>query len=91
MEEASGRYRFLVFNHKTYPNLIALFDELGVESYDTDMSFGVSINQRRMGELAGTNLDTVFAQRSNLFKPGFLLMLRDILRFNREAEGRRTS
>ena len=33
-----------------------------------------------------TNLDTVFAQRSNLFKPGFLLMLRDILRFNREAE-----
>ena len=76
---------FLVFNHKTYPNLIALFDELEVESYDTDMSFGVSINQGEL-EWAGTNLDTVFAQRSNLFKPGFLLMLSDILRFNREAE-----
>lgn len=76
---------FLVFNHKTYPNLIAFFDELGVESYDTDMSFGVSINKGQL-EWAGTNLDTVFAQRANLFKPGFLMMLRDILRFNREAE-----
>ncbi|WMW82476.1 FAD-dependent oxidoreductase [Undibacterium cyanobacteriorum] len=76
---------FLVFNRKTYPNLIALFDELGVESYDTDMSFGVSINGGEL-EWAGTNLDTVFAQRLNLLKPSFLLMLRDILRFNRDAE-----
>jgi predicted NAD/FAD-binding protein len=76
---------FLVFNHQTYPNLIALFNELGVEIYDTDMSFGVSVNDGQI-EWAGTNLNTVFAQRSNLFSIPFINMLRDILRFNREAE-----
>lgn len=76
---------FLVFNHKTYPNLIALFDELGIESYDTDMSFGVSVNDGQI-EWAGTNLNTVFAQRSNLLSIPFINMLRDILRFNKEAE-----
>lgn len=76
---------FLVFNEKTYPNLIALFAELDVESYATDMSFGVSLNDGKL-EWAGTNLDTVFAQRKNLFSPGFLRMLAEILRFNRDAE-----
>nr|WP_315486173.1 FAD-dependent oxidoreductase [uncultured Undibacterium sp.] len=76
---------FLVFNDKTYPNLIALFKELDVASYATDMSFGVSLDNARL-EWAGTNLDTVFAQRKNLFSLGFLLMLKDILRFNRDAE-----
>lgn len=75
---------FLVFNEKTYPNLIALFAELGVASYATDMSFGVSLDSGSL-EWAGTNLDTVFAQRSNLLKPKFLCMLRDILRFNEAA------
>ncbi len=76
---------FLVFNHKTYPNLIALFKELAVESYDTDMSFGVSVDDGRV-EWAGTNLDTVFAQRKNILSPAFINMLRDILRFNKDAE-----
>lgn len=76
---------FLVFNHKTYPNLIALFEELAVESYDTDMSFGVSVDDGRV-EWAGTNLDTVFAQRKNIFSLAFITMLRDILRFNKDAE-----
>ena len=76
---------FLVFNEKTYPNLIALFEELAISSYATDMSFGVSLDDGRL-EWAGTNLDTVFAQRSNLFSPNFLFMLKDILRFNRNAE-----
>lgn len=76
---------FLVFNHKTYPNLIALFKELDVASYATDMSFGVSLDHGRL-EWAGTNLDTVFAQRKNLVSLSFLLMLKDILRFNRDAE-----
>lgn len=75
---------FLVFNQLTYPNLIALFAELGVESYATDMSFGVSMDDGAL-EWAGTNLDTVFAQRSKLFSPTFLLMLRDIVRFNGAA------
>lgn len=77
---------FLVFNDRTYPYLIALFDELKVESYATDMSFGVSMEHGAF-EWAGTSLDTVFAQRRHLASPSFLGMLRDILRFNRAAPG----
>jgi predicted NAD/FAD-binding protein len=76
---------FLVYNEKTYPNLIALFDELGVASIASDMSFGVSMNDGAL-EWAGTSLDTVFAQRRRLASPAFLGMLRDILHFNRHAE-----
>ncbi|XZG71299.1 NAD(P)/FAD-dependent oxidoreductase [Chitinibacteraceae bacterium HSL-7] len=76
---------FLVFNDHTYPNLIALFDELRVDSHATDMSFAVSLDEGAL-EWAGTNLDTVFAQRGNLVSPRFLGMLRDLLRFNGAAE-----
>ncbi len=81
---------FLVFNDRTYPQLIALFAELGVETAPSDMSFSVKLplaegRGARMLEWAGANLDTVFAQRSNLFNPRFLRMLRDILRFNKQA------
>jgi predicted NAD/FAD-binding protein len=73
---------FLVFNHRTYPNLIKLFAEHGVETAPSDMSFSVQVRQNGL-EWSGNNLNTVFAQRSNLFKPRFLGMLRDILRFNK--------
>jgi len=76
---------FLVHNDLTYPNLIALFELLGVPVHQSDMSFGVSIDSPDI-EWAGTNLGTVFAQKSNLIKPAFLGMLRDILRFNKAAE-----
>ncbi len=76
---------FLVFNEATYPNLIALFDELGVASYGTTMSFGVSLEQGAF-EWAGTNLDSVFAQRRHAFSPAFLGMLKDLLHFNRTAQ-----
>ncbi|WP_442782695.1 NAD(P)/FAD-dependent oxidoreductase [Collimonas fungivorans] len=75
---------FLVFNQETYPNLIALLAELGVPSYASDMSFGVSLDEGRL-EWAGTNLDTVFAQRRRMLSPSFLGMLRDIMRFNAAA------
>lgn len=75
---------FLVFNERTYPNLMALFAELGVASVASQMSFGVSLDGGRL-EWAGTNLNTVFAQRRNVFSPRFWSMLRDILRFHREA------
>ncbi|MBI3229105.1 MAG: FAD-dependent oxidoreductase, partial [Burkholderiales bacterium] len=77
---------FLVFNERTYPNLIALLAELGVASYASDMSFGVAMDDGAC-EWAGTNLNTVFAQRKNLFSPRFWCMLREILRFNAAAEG----
>jgi uncharacterized protein len=77
---------FLVFNHKTYPNLVKLFSELEVETVATDMSFSVKTPfAGRTLEWAGGNLDAVFAQRRNLLNPRFYRMLRDILRFNREA------
>jgi predicted NAD/FAD-binding protein len=85
---------FLVFNERTYPNLVRLFRELRVPTAASDMSFAVSLplsGGRRL-EWAGANLDTVFAQRRNLLSPAFWRMLRDILRFNRQgarvAEGR---
>ncbi len=76
---------FLVFNERTYPGLIKLFAELQVQTSASDMSFSVQTpgasGQRAM-EWSGSNLNTVFAQRSNLFNPTFLGMLRDVLRFN---------
>ncbi|KAE8760672.1 FAD-dependent oxidoreductase [Paraburkholderia madseniana] len=76
---------FLVFNDRTYPNLIALFAELGVESHPSEMTFSVSLDEGRL-EWAGTSLNTVFAQRRNLFSPTFIGMLRDIMRFNSSAQ-----
>lgn len=79
---------FLVFNERTYPNLISLFGELAVPTALSDMSFGVSVpieGGGRVLEWSGSNLDTVFAQRRNLLSPAFLSMLRDLLRFNRQA------
>jgi uncharacterized protein len=75
---------FLVYNEHTYPNLVALFGELGVKTIGTDMSFSVSVDNGAL-EWAGTNLDTVFAQRANLGSAAFLRMLWDILHFNRNA------
>jgi predicted NAD/FAD-binding protein len=75
---------FLVFNDRTYPNLISLFDELGIASIPSPMSFGVSLDGGRL-EWSGTSLDTVFAQRRRLLSPRFIGMLSDILRFNRHA------
>ncbi|MDE2417103.1 MAG: FAD-dependent oxidoreductase [Burkholderiales bacterium] len=79
---------FLVFNERTYPNLIALLAELKVETAKSDMSFSVKVPGAR-GEQAlewsGSSLNTVFSQRSNLLNPRFLRMLRDVVRFNQLA------
>jgi predicted NAD/FAD-binding protein len=76
---------FLVYNERTYPGLIALFQELDVTTVKSDMSFSVQVphkNGQGALEWNGANLNTVFAQRSNLLKPSFLFMLRDVIRFN---------
>ena len=73
---------FLVFNERTYPQLIRLFGELGVATVPSDMSFSVQVPDLGL-EWSGSDLNTVFAQRRNLVRPAFLGMLRDILRFNR--------
>jgi predicted NAD/FAD-binding protein len=75
---------FIVFNDRTYPNFIALLDELGVASQPTAMSFSVR-NDAKDLEYNGTTVNSLFAQRRNLLRPSFLAMVRDILKFNRQA------
>ncbi|MEB0205476.1 NAD(P)/FAD-dependent oxidoreductase [Pseudomonas sp. CCC3.1] len=75
---------FIVFNDWTYPNFIQLMTQLGVRSKATEMSFSVRDASHNL-EYNGNTLNSLFAQRSNLLSPRFWGMLRDILRFNREA------
>ena len=81
---------FLVFNERTYPQLIKLFADLQVPTERSDMSFSVQVpggHGRTPLEWSGSSLNTVFAQRRNLVNPRFLRMLRDVTRFNRLATG----
>lgn len=75
---------FIVFNDRTYPNFVTLLEQLGVASQRSDMSFSVRCDLTGL-EYNGTSLDALFAQRRNLLSPRFLRMVRDILRFHREA------
>ncbi len=75
---------FLVFNRETYPNFLPLLSWLGVPVAPSEMTFSLAIAEPSI-EWSGTSLGSLFAQRSNLLRPGFLRMLRDVLRFNREA------
>ncbi len=75
---------FIVFNDWTYPNFIKLMKELNVEYEESDMSFSVKCENTGL-EYNGTSLNTLFAQRRNLFRPSFIRMVSDILRFNRET------
>ena len=75
---------FLVYNDRTYPNLIALFQYLDVETAASDMSFSVRLEEEDI-EWAGASIATVFAQKRNLVRPEFWSMLGDIIRFNRDA------
>lgn len=73
---------FIVYNERNYPNLVGLFEALGVESLPTDMSFAFSGEDL---EWCSSFPRGVFAQKRNWANPGFLAMLADIGRFNRIA------
>jgi uncharacterized protein len=75
---------FLVFNERTYPNLIRLFEELGVPTAQSEMSFSVSVGPH-LREWCGSDLASLFAQPANALSPRFWSMLADVLRFNRQA------
>lgn len=75
---------FIVYNEQAYPNLTALFAHLDVASQTTDMSLAVSLDDGRL-EYAGGHLSQLFAQKSNLVSPRFWSMLRDLVRFYRNA------
>ena len=74
---------FIVYNERNYPNLVALFEHLGVPTQESDMSFAVSLDRGRFEY--GSSYAGYFAQRRNAVRPSFLRMTRDILRFNRLA------
>ena len=75
---------FIVFNDRTYPGFERLLERLEVESQPSEMSFSVS-DGRGEFEYNGASANGLFAQRSNLLRPYFLRMMRDLMRFNREA------
>lgn len=76
---------FIVFNDRTYPNFIKLLNKLGVSYNPTSMGFSVSSAETGL-EYAGNNLNTLFAQRRRLFDRSFLKMIKEILRFNKQAQ-----
>jgi predicted NAD/FAD-binding protein len=77
---------FIVFNHRNYPNLTALFEHLSVETIPSDMSFGFSLGGGML-EYACDDVDKIFAQRRNVFNPRFIFGFREVLRFCKVAPG----
>jgi predicted NAD/FAD-binding protein len=77
---------FIVYNEVNYPNLVALFEHLGVPTKPSNMGFSVSLDRGRV-EYGGDNLPALFAQWRNLVRPRFWWMLSDLVRFYREAPG----
>lgn len=75
---------FIVYNDWTYPNFIKLLDRLGVQRQATSMGFSVHCEESGL-EYAGHNLNTLFAQRKNVLSPKFWRLIRNILRFNKDA------
>src|ERR1041385_1675734 len=75
---------FIVYNERTYPNLVRLFRELKIETFNSDMSFGVSCQQTGF-EYSSRGLDGFFADRRNVFRSRHLRMMAEILRFNRAS------
>ena len=75
---------FIVYNAPNYPNLVALFDHLGVATQPTNMGFAVSLDDGRI-EYGGDNLVALFSQWRNLVSPRFWSMLGDLVRFYRSA------
>jgi predicted NAD/FAD-binding protein len=76
---------FIVFNRANYPNLTGLFAHLGVQSHASDMSFAASVRNGWL-EWSGRNINAVFGQRRNMLRPKFALLMRDVLKFNAQAE-----
>ena len=76
---------FLVYNDRTYPEFVNLLEELGVRSVASDMSFSVQCDDGKI-EYCGSTLNSLYAQRSNIARPRFQRMVKQILRFNREAK-----
>jgi uncharacterized protein len=75
---------FIVYNERTYPHLVRLFRELGVETQTSDMSFAVSCPENGF-EYSSRGMRGFFAEGANLLRPLSYELLREIIRFNRLA------
>ncbi|MBE1206172.1 NAD(P)/FAD-dependent oxidoreductase [Aminobacter carboxidus] len=75
---------FIVYNERNYPNLVALFNEIGVPTASSNMSFAASLEGGKL-EYSGSGINGLIGQRGNVVRPRFWRMMRDILRFYREA------
>lgn len=75
---------FIVYNEMNYPNLTAMFDHLGIDTADSDMSFAASLRDASL-EYAGTDLNGLFGQRRNIVRPRYWRMLADLVRFYKTA------
>ena len=88
IEVASGRYMvdtgFIVHNNRNYPHFVKLMEKLKIETQESFMSFSVKVQENGL-EYNGTNINSLFCQRMNLLNPSFYRMIKDILRFNKEA------
>ena len=89
VSDADGRHAvdtgFIVFNRPCYPNFVRLLERLGVAKQESEMSF--SVHDERSGiEWNGLDLRSIFVQKRNLLRPSFLGMLRDVVRFGRDAK-----
>jgi predicted NAD/FAD-binding protein len=76
---------FIVMNHRNYPLLTKLFEQLDIKLRDSEMSFGYHDTPSGL-QYCGRGLDGLFAQRTNLFRPSFLRMVRDVARFFKTAQ-----
>ncbi|MBN0987516.1 NAD(P)/FAD-dependent oxidoreductase [Amphritea pacifica] len=76
---------FIVFNPVNYPNLVKFLEHINLPTCATDMSFAVSVDSGRL-EYSGTGLNGLFAQKRNLISPAFWSMIRDLMRFYRNAD-----
>ena len=76
---------FIVFNFKTYPNLIKFFEENKIEIEKSDMSFSVSVKDTAF-EYCGRGLNGIFSNRSNLINFKFLRMFFDIIKFYKKCD-----
>ena len=79
---------WIVYNTLNYPNLSALFGELGIETQPTHMSFGVSLGDGAYEWKGSDRLLSVFAQPSNLLRPAHWRLIAGILRLNRVCTAR---
>lgn len=75
---------FIVHNARTYPTLLRLFDELGVETRPTDMSMSVRCDGCGLEYAGGQGASSLFTPQARR-RPRYLVMLAEVLRFHRQA------